>query len=98
MGLRACDHYTSSTLVGGKGGAGPSSLHTTLEGPMEDVNATRWMQKVYKVFYMAFNGPCFTVTWTIFKNDFLGGRPNTKSGDRGTPKAHNRRFILSHHA
>ena len=24
--LRACDHYTSSTLIGGKGGAGPSSL------------------------------------------------------------------------
>ena len=29
-------------LIGGKGGAGPSSLHTTLEGPMEYVNA-RWM-------------------------------------------------------
>ena len=40
MGLRARDHYTSSTLIGGKGGAGPSSLHTTLEGPREDVNAT----------------------------------------------------------
>ena len=33
--LRARDHYISSTLIGGKGGAGPSSLHTTLEGPME---------------------------------------------------------------
>ena len=42
MRLRACDHYISSTLIGGKGGAGPSSLHTTLEGPMEYVNAT-WM-------------------------------------------------------
>ena len=29
--LRARD--TSSTLIGGKGGAGPSSLHTALEGP-----------------------------------------------------------------
>ena len=37
--LRARDQYTSSTLIGGKGGAGPSSLHTTLEGPMEYVNA-----------------------------------------------------------
>ena len=37
--LRARDHYTSSTLIGGKGGAGPSSLHTTLEGPTEYVNA-----------------------------------------------------------
>ena len=40
--LRACDHYTSSALIGGKSGAGPSSLHTTLEGPTEYVNA-RWM-------------------------------------------------------
>ena len=42
MRLTACKHYTSSTLIGGKGGAGPSSLHTTLEGPTEYVNA-RWM-------------------------------------------------------
>ena len=40
--LRARDHYTSSILIGGKGGAGPSSLHTTLEGPTEYVIA-RWM-------------------------------------------------------
>ena len=41
--LRARDQYISSTLIGGKGGAGPSSLlHTTLEGPMEYVNA-RWV-------------------------------------------------------
>ena len=40
--LRAHDHYTSRTLIGGKGGAGPSSLHTMVEGPMEYVNA-RWM-------------------------------------------------------
>jgi hypothetical protein len=33
MRLRAHDHYTSSTLIDGKGGARPSSLHTTLEGP-----------------------------------------------------------------
>ena len=41
--LRAHDHFTSSTLMGGKGGAGSSSLHTTLEGPTEHVNA-RWME------------------------------------------------------
>ena len=40
--LRARDRYTSSTLIGGNGGAGPSSLHTTLEGPTEYVKA-RWM-------------------------------------------------------
>jgi hypothetical protein len=39
--LRARDRYTPRTLIGGKGGAGPSSLlHTVLEGPpMEYVNA-----------------------------------------------------------
>ena len=37
--LKARDHYTLSTLIGGKDGAGPSSLHVTLEGPTEYVNA-----------------------------------------------------------
>ena len=36
--LRARDHHTSNTLIGGKGGAGPSLLHTALEGPMEDIS------------------------------------------------------------
>ena len=40
--LRAQDYYTSRTLIGGKGGAGPSSLHVVLEGPMEYVNV-EWM-------------------------------------------------------
>ena len=39
--LRVRAHYTSSTLVGENGRAGPSSLHSTLEGPTEYVNA-RW--------------------------------------------------------
>jgi hypothetical protein len=42
MRLVAREHYTSSTLIGGKGGASPSLLHTTLEGPTEYVN-TIWM-------------------------------------------------------
>ena len=33
MRLRAHDHHTSSTLIGGRGGVGPSLLRTTLEGP-----------------------------------------------------------------
>ena len=40
--LRVRDHCTSSTLIGGNGGAGRSSLHTMIEGPTEYVNA-RWM-------------------------------------------------------
>ena len=31
--LRTRDQISSSTLIGGKGGAGPSSLHTRLKGP-----------------------------------------------------------------
>ena len=33
--MRAHDRNTSSTLIGWKGGAGPSSLHTMLEGQTE---------------------------------------------------------------
>ena len=36
------DHYTSITLIDGNGGASPSLLYTTLEGPTKYVNA-RWM-------------------------------------------------------
>ena len=40
--VRARDYSASSTLIGGKGRVGPSSLHIRLEGPMEHVNA-QWM-------------------------------------------------------
>jgi len=66
--LRAHDHYTSSTLIGGKGGAGPSSLPTTLEGTN---GVYKWMQdgcKVYMDSYMVSNGSCFLVTQTISQN------------------------------
>ena len=50
MRLRARDHDTSSTLIGGKGkgGASPSSLYTTLEGPTEYVDAW-WMQSLHGI-------------------------------------------------
>jgi hypothetical protein len=41
MRLRVRDHYISSILIGGKGGAGPSSLHTTLEGPIEYISGCK---------------------------------------------------------
>ena len=50
-----------STLIGGKGGAGPNLLHTTLEGPMEYVNAKDEC-KVYMDSYVASNGSSFMVT------------------------------------
>ena len=96
--LRACDHCTSSTLIGGKGRAGPSSLlHITLEDQQ-----SMWMQdgcKVYMDYCMAANGSRFMVTWAIFKNHLLEvARPITKPGDHGTLNAHNRWFILFYHA
>ena len=59
-----------------------------------------WMQdgcKDYVKSYMASNGSCFMVTWTILKNNPLGSRPNTKPGDNGTPNTHSRWFILFYH-
>ena len=95
MRLRANDHYTSNTLIGGKGGASPSSLHTTLEGPTEYVNA-RWT--------VSLHGFPHGIKWIVFHNQLdyfqklpLEGRPYTKPGDRGTLNAHNHRFILFYH-
>ena len=93
--LRAHDHYASSTLVGGKGGAGPSSFHNMLDGPTNYVNA-RWMKSLHGFLY--------GIKWNIFHGHLdyfskppLGGRPNTKPGDHGTPNAHNPWFILFYH-
>ena len=47
--------------------------------------------------YMAPNGSCFMITWIIFKNHLLGGMPNTKLGDHGTPNADDCWFILLYH-
>ena len=70
MRLRAYDQYTSSTLIGGKGGTGPSSLHTMLEVP-NGVCECKDECKVYMDSYMASNGSCFMLTWIIFKNHLL---------------------------
>ena len=93
--LRARDRYTSSTLIGGKGGAGPSSLHTTLEGPKEYVNA-RWIWSLH--------GFLHGIEWIMFHGHLdyfqippLGGRPNTTPGDHGTLNVHNLWFIVFYH-
>ena len=85
MGLRAHDHYTSSNLIGGKGGVGPSSLHITLDGSMEYVNA-RWMSSLHDgIKWAMFHGHL-----DLFQKPPLGGRPTTKLGAHGTPNPHNR--------
>ena len=76
MRLRARHHYSSSTLIGGKGRASPSLLHTMLKGPTEYVNA-RWM--------LSLRGFLHGIKWIMlhghldyFQKPSLGGRPNTK--------------------
>ena len=82
--LRARDHYTSSTLTGRKG---------------RD-QRSMWMQDGRKVLHGYLHG----IEWIMFHghSDYsqlppLGGRPNTKPRDHGTPNAHNHWFILFNH-
>jgi hypothetical protein len=67
MRLRAYDHYTSSTLIGWTNGADPSSLHTTLEGPME-------YEFLHGIKWIVFHGHL-----DYFQTPPLGGRLNTKT-------------------
>ena len=62
--------FTSSTLIGGKGGAGPNTLHTTLEGPTEEEKC-KMEVNVYMGSYVASYGSCFMVTRTGFQNHLL---------------------------
>ena len=63
---------TSSTLIGGKGGAGPSSLHTTLEGPTEYVcECTMGVKSTWISSCKASNGSWFIVTWIVLENHLL---------------------------
>ena len=67
--LRACDHYTPSTIIGGK----VELVQVRFTLCLRD-QWSMWMQdgcKVYMDSYMARNGSCFMVTWTIFKNHLL---------------------------
>ena len=78
---------TLQALIGGKGGASPTFLHSTLDGPTEYVNA-RWMWSLH--------GFLHGIKWIVFHGHVdcfqkppLGGKPNTKPGDHATPNAHN---------
>ena len=55
-----------------------------------------WMQDGCKV-YMASTWIMFHGHLDCFQKPPLGGRPNTKPGDHGTPNTHNRWFILFYH-
>ena len=85
---------TSSTLIGGKAGAGPSSLQSShyawgTNGAREckmDVKSA-WIPNDIK--WVMFHGHL-----DYFQKPPFGGRPNTKLGDHGTQNAHNHWFIL----
>ena len=86
--LRARDHHASSTLIGGKGGAGSSLLlHNMLEGPTEatceckmDVMST-WILTWHRMDHT--HGHLDS-----FQKLSLGGRSDTKPGHHGNPNAH----------
>ena len=89
--LRTRDHCTSSTLIGGKGGAGASSLHTMLEGPTEYVNA-RWMYIrlgfLHGIKWIMFHGEL-----DYFQKASLGGRLNKKIIGRPWHSEHSQLLI-----
>jgi hypothetical protein len=89
--LRAHEHYTSSTLIGGKGGAGPSLLHTALEGPTEYISECK--MDVKSTWIPTWH-PMDLVSWSLdyFQKPSLGSRSNTKLGYHGNPNAHNNLF------
>ena len=93
--LRAHDHYASSTPIGGKGGAGPSLPHTTLEGPTEYVNA-KWMESLHGFLHII-KRIMFHGHLDYFQKPPLRGRPNTNPRDHNTLNAHNHWFILLYH-
>ena len=86
--LRARDHYTSSTLIGGKRRSlSKFALHYAwgTNGVCEckmDVSST-WNPTWHQIGHL-----------DCFPKQPLRGRPNTKPGDHGTPNVHNRWFIL----
>ena len=67
--------------------------------PLRDQHS-KWLQDGCKVYTDSLHG----IKWIMchghldyFQKPPLGGRPNTKLGDHGTPNTHNRWFILFYH-
>ena len=81
MRLRAHDQYTSSTHWWKRWSPSKFTLHYA------------WGTNKACECKMALNGPCFMVTWNIFKTTSWG-RPDTKPWDHGTPNVHNCWLIL----
>ena len=81
------------------------------EGPLEWVCECKmdgrsiWILAWHRMGHVSWSlGFLHGIEWVMFRGhlDFfqkppLGGRPNTKLGDHGTPNTHNRWFILLYH-
>ena len=90
MRLKARDHYTSSTLIGGKGRACSSAWGTNIVcGCKMDVKST-WIPTWHRMD---------RVSWSLdyFQKPPLGGRPHTKPRDYGTSNVANHWFIVFYH-
>ena len=81
----------------GKAEPGPSSIHTTLEGPTEYICKCKIGCKVCVVSCVASIGSCVHGCLDFFQKPLLGGRSITKLGDHGTSNVHNCWFILFCH-
>ena len=98
MRLNVRDHYTSSTLIGGKEKAEPVQVRFTLR--LRD-QRSMWMQDGCEVYMDFLHGSDWIMIHGhlhYFQKPLLEGRLNTKLGDHGTPNVHNRWFILCYHA
>ena len=80
--LRARDHYTSSTLIGGKRWNQVCQDHVkSYQECVKFASYYVWGTnggcecemdvKLYMVSYSALNGSCFMITWTVFKSHLL---------------------------
>ena len=81
--LIACDHYTSSTLIGSKRRGGSKFVSHYARGTniVDECKMDKSLHGSQHDSNMASHGSCFMATWTIFKNHLLevGLTPNRET-------------------
>ena len=85
--LRARDHHTSSTLISGKDGVRSKFTSHYARGTNGVCECNMEVESTRILTWHRMDH----VSWS------LGGRPNSKPGDHGTPNIHNRWRILLYH-
>ena len=93
--LRARDHCTLSTLVGGKGGVGPSSLHIVLEGHNKVSECTMDIKFTWILTWQQTNN----ISWSfgLFSQTTARGRLDAKTKRLWRSGIANHFFIRFHH-